>query len=77
MIGQTPDPAPGIDRVDTRFFTFGSEDEPFQDERVTVELAGGESQEVMIHCDFEPQRVVVDPDAKVLQRARKFAVHRF
>jgi ABC-2 type transport system permease protein len=55
----------------------GSENEPFHDSRVTVELGGGESQELHILCDFEPQRVLVDPDAKVLQRGRKFAIHRF
>jgi len=55
----------------------GSETEPFQDARVTVDLGGGESQEVRVICNFEPQRVLIDPDAKVLQRGRKFAIHRF
>ena len=45
--------------------------------RVALDLDGGESQEVRVMCDFEPQRVLVDPDAKVLQRGRKFAIHRF
>jgi hypothetical protein len=42
--------------------------------RTTVTLDAGESQTVEIRCDFEPERVLVDPDAKVLQLKRKAAV---
>ena len=55
----------------------GGENEEFRDTRIIIELGAGESQEVAFHSDFEPQRILVDPDAKVLQRGRKFAVHRF
>jgi len=49
----------------------------YEDARTTITLGAGESQEVVIRCDFEPERVLVDPDALVLQLQRKLAVHRF
>ncbi|MCP4591863.1 MAG: M1 family metallopeptidase, partial [bacterium] len=51
--------------------------EPFEDQRTRVVLGRGESMEVSLGCSFEPQRIVIDPDARVLQRGRKFAIHRF
>jgi ABC-type Na+ efflux pump permease subunit len=51
--------------------------EPFRESRIVVELGSDESKEIVMYCDFEPHRVVVDPDAKVLQRGRSFAVYRF
>jgi len=53
------------------------ETEEFQGKRIVLELGAGESREVSIRCQFEPERIVIDPDAKVLQRGRKFAIHRF
>jgi len=49
----------------------------FAESRTLVVLGAGESKELRILCDFEPDKVVVDSDAKVLQNGRKFAVHRF
>lgn len=49
------------------------EAEPWRESRVTVELAAGESKQVGIPCDFEPERVVIDPDALVLQFDREKA----
>ena len=49
------------------------EAEDWQEARVSVELAAGESKTVTIPCDFEPERVVVDPDALVLQFGREKA----
>jgi len=49
----------------------------YRDARSTVTLGAGESQEVVIRCDFEPEQLLVDPDALVLQLQRKLAVHRF
>ena len=49
----------------------------FAESRTLAVLGAGESRQLRILCDFEPDRVVVDPDAKVLQKGRKFAVHRF
>ena len=37
-------------------------------------LGKGESRDVVITCPFEPERIIVDPDAKVLQLRRKNAV---
>ncbi|HEY8020754.1 MAG TPA: M1 family aminopeptidase, partial [Thermoanaerobaculia bacterium] len=48
----------------------------YRDARATVVLGAGEAREVRILCPFEPQRLVVDPDAKVLQLQRKAAAAR-
>jgi hypothetical protein len=37
-------------------------------------LGPGESQSVRIECVFEPERILVDPDARVLQLRRDAAV---
>ena len=53
-------------------------DEPtFEEARTTVTLAAGESTEVTLPCAFEPDRIVIDPDALVLQLGRKRAIHSF
>ncbi len=46
----------------------------YHDARGTVTLAAGESKTVSIHCPFAPEKVVVDPDIRVLQLQRKQAV---
>ncbi len=40
-------------------------------------LGADEEQVVTIRSDFEPERIVVDPDIRVLQRRREQAVHEF
>jgi ABC-type transport system involved in multi-copper enzyme maturation permease subunit len=45
----------------------------YRDERITLTLAAGEEAELEIQCDFEPDELVVDPDALVLQLRRKQA----
>jgi len=55
----------------------GEASSTFVDARTSVSLGPGESIEVTIPCDFEPDRILVDPDALVLQRGRKRAIHRF
>ncbi len=50
---------------------------PYRDARTQLTLGPGESKELVIHCDFQPERVLVDPDALVLQLRRKFAVFEF
>ena len=45
-----------------------------QDARATVTLGAGESRTLTIHCAFDPEKVVVDPDVRVLQLKRKQAV---
>lgn len=47
-----------------------------KDTRVTVVLGAGEAREVRIRSPFEPDRLVVDPDADVLQLQRPAAVAR-
>lgn len=45
----------------------------YRESRATVTLGAGESREVTIRCDFEPEDLVVDPDARVLMLRRKSA----
>jgi len=45
----------------------------YRDARATVTLAAGEARLVTIRCAFEPERVLVDPDAHVLQLRREKA----
>jgi hypothetical protein len=52
----------------------GSSEGEYRDARVTVMLGAGESQSVRIECSFEPERILVDPDARVLQLRREAAV---
>jgi ABC-type Na+ efflux pump permease subunit len=57
-----------------RFDDKGVAKPDYKDARTTITLGKGESKDVTIHCDFEPERVLVDPDALVLQLRRKTAV---
>ncbi|MEE8469481.1 MAG: M1 family aminopeptidase, partial [Planctomycetota bacterium] len=45
----------------------------YQEVRTTVTLGPNESAQLVIECSFEPERVVVDPDALVLMLGRKYA----
>jgi hypothetical protein len=49
----------------------------YQDARTDVVLGADEEVEFKIESEFEPDRVLVDPDVKVLQLRRKRAVHEF
>jgi ABC-type transport system involved in multi-copper enzyme maturation permease subunit len=60
-----------------RFGDDGQVSPDYHDARTTVELGPGEAKEVTIRCPFEPDRVLVDPDARVLQLQRKMALVRF
>ena len=51
--------------------------EAYRESRASLVLGAGEEQVVEITCDFEPEEVLVDPDALVLQLQRKLAVFRF
>jgi ABC-type multidrug transport system permease subunit len=46
----------------------------YREARSTVTLAPGESRTVTLHCPFQPEKVVVDPDVRILQLRRKQAV---
>lgn len=48
----------------------------YRDARVTLVLGAGEEKVARIRCPFEPERVVVDPDADVLQLERQAAAAR-
>ncbi|WP_435008212.1 M1 family aminopeptidase [Tundrisphaera lichenicola] len=50
--------------------------EPYQEARQTLTLGAGDSAEIRIRVDFEPEQLVVDPDARVLMLRRKSAVAR-
>lgn len=51
-----------------------TEDAAYREARVTVVVGKGESREVTVACDFEPERVIVDPDAMVLMLKRERAL---
>jgi len=57
-----------------RFDDKGVAKPDYKDARTTFTLAAGETKDVTVRCDFDPERVVVDPDALVLQLRRKSAV---
>ncbi|HET6462545.1 MAG TPA: hypothetical protein VFH33_01990, partial [Candidatus Krumholzibacteria bacterium] len=52
-------------------------DPAYKDARTTITLGAGESKPVTIQCDFDPDKIVVDPDVRVLQLKRKQAVGGF
>jgi ABC-2 type transport system permease protein len=49
----------------------------FREARTTVILGTDEAQVVTIRSEFEPERIVVDPDVRVLQLRREQAVYKF
>jgi len=55
----------------------GAKDKTYHDARTTITLGAGESQDVALRCPFDPEIVLVDPDALVLQLERKLAIFRF
>jgi ABC-2 type transport system permease protein len=58
-----------------RFTDEGKPKPEYRDARTPpVVLGAGEEKEVRIACAFEPERVLVDPDVRVLQLRRKSAV---
>jgi hypothetical protein len=57
-----------------RFDEKGGAKVDYKDARTALTLAAGETKDVTVHCDFDPDRVLVDPDALVLQLRRKTAV---
>jgi ABC-2 type transport system permease protein len=59
-----------------RFTKTGAPNRLYRDARITVVLGAGEAKTAEIPCDFRPEKVVVDPDVKVLQLRRKAAVAR-
>ncbi len=54
----------------TRFADSKKKEEPWRESRTTVTLGPKETKAVVLTCAFEPKRLVVDPDFKVLQLER-------
>ena len=50
-----------------RFNDDGSPRPEYRESRVTITVGPEEQSDVTIACDFEPEAVIVDPDALVLQ----------
>ncbi len=55
----------------------GTENPDYRDARVSVTIGPGQELPVTIRCDFEPDRVLPDPDVRVLQLERARALRRF
>ena len=51
--------------------------EEYRDARQVLALGPGQEKAVVIECPFEPDRVLVDPDVRVLQLKRNKAARRF
>ena len=60
-----------------RFDDDGTPHPDYRESRVTITPEPGQATELEIPCDFQPDRIVVDPDAVVLQLRRESAVLRF
>lgn len=56
-----------------RYTKDGAAVDGYHDARRTVVLGPGAETEVAFECEFEPERIVVDPDVRVLQLQRKLA----
>ncbi|MEZ4649785.1 MAG: M1 family aminopeptidase [Candidatus Eisenbacteria bacterium] len=50
------------------------ESEPYLEARTRIALGAGESASFEVECEFEPEKVLADPDARVLQILRESAV---
>jgi ABC-type transport system involved in multi-copper enzyme maturation permease subunit len=57
-----------------RFAKDGSPRPEYREARTIATPGKGETRDLVIECSFEPEQIVVDPDAKVLQLQRKSAV---
>jgi hypothetical protein len=53
-----------------RFDENGTTPADYRERRSIVVLGAGEAADLELVCDFEPRRIVVDPDALVLQLRR-------
>ena len=60
-----------------RFLKDGAPNPDYRESRSTVILGAGAARDVTISGDFSPEKLVVDPDAKVLQLRRKAATASF
>ena len=58
-------------------FVDGKASEEYREERTTILIGASDKIPIELRCNFEPDRVYVDPDVKVLQLNRKLAEHSF
>jgi hypothetical protein len=77
LVGQISTDRPERLHQGERFTGDGRPAAGYRDARAILVLGPGEEKEVRIACPFEPHRLVVDPDAKVLQLQRRAATVRF
>jgi hypothetical protein len=49
------------------------QDPAYRETRGSVTLGAGETGDLVLRCEFEPEKVVVDPDVRILQLKRKQA----
>jgi hypothetical protein len=56
-----------------RFPKKRTKENAYDDTRTSLTLAAGEEKPIVIHCSFEPQKLVVDPDVRVLMLERQKA----
>ena len=61
----------------TRFDKTGQPAADYHEARTGATLGPGQSQDLIITCPFEPESIIVDPDAKVLQLQRIAAQVKF
>ena len=60
-----------------RFDDDGMPSPDYRESRVMITIGPDEQADLTIPCAFEPDRVIVDPDALVLQLDRESALVRF
>jgi hypothetical protein len=60
-----------------RFDKTGQLSAEYREARAIATVGKGQSQELTITCPFEPESIIVDPDAKVLQFQRNSAFVKF
>ena len=60
-----------------RFDRNGEPSADYRECRGDLVVGAGETRTVELDCDFEPERLVVDPDVMVLQLQRSAATIRF
>ena len=60
-----------------RFTKDGTPSPDYREARTVLTLGKGEKSDRSFSCDFDPDRIIVDPDVKVLQLQRKNALLKF
>ena len=65
-----------VDVAATRGDRFGDAS-GYQEARTSLRLAPDEQADIALHCAFDPQRLVVDPELQVFQLQRNAATFRF